>query len=161
MKCLSCGQNMVTKLARTPRGPVCYDVCQSCCGIWFDAGEMDATVFQLYGSVERSSTDKAEGVSEARRDCPRCPNQVLDKVFFLAYSDILLDYCRTCHGFWLDGGEYKRINQDLRELKNTDNRGEIEPLERWILAFMKSLGYSVGRCGSLIYGYPVIPPYSW
>jgi len=141
---------MAEKLVRTPRGSVHYDICKSCRGIWFDAGEMDVTVFQYYESVERSSTDKVEGLSEAKRNCPRCANQVLEKVFFLTYSDILLDYCRTCHGFWLDAGEFKRINEDLRELKAMhDGAGEVEPLEKWIIAFFHSLRYC----------HPARPPY--
>ena len=40
------------------------------------------------------------------------------KVFFLALSDILLDHCDNCRGFWLDGGEFKRINQELGGLKS-------------------------------------------
>lgn len=117
MKCPNCRQKMVEKLEQTPRGPIYYDLCEACGGIWFDAGEMDAMVLQVFDSVEASSIDKASGIPEALRQCPRCKDQWLDKVFFLAYSNVLLDYCRTCHGFWLDGGELDLINQDLRELK--------------------------------------------
>jgi Zn-finger nucleic acid-binding protein len=116
MKCLNCDNEMVEKLAQTPRGPVYYDVCEACGGTWFDPGEMDAMVLPRYQSVEVASRDKAHGVSEPLRKCPRCNEQWLSKVFFLAYSQILLDHCENCRGFWLDGGEFKRINQELGEL---------------------------------------------
>ena len=124
MDCLGCGGKMAEKLRQTPRGPVYYDVCPSCGGIWFDVGEMDAMVLPLYRSVEVASRDKAEGVSEPLRKCPRCQNQWLSKVFFLAYSQILLDHCQNCRGFWLDGGELKSINRDLSELRS--QRGLFE-----------------------------------
>jgi Zn-finger nucleic acid-binding protein len=124
VKCLGCRRKMVEKSKETPRGLVYYDVCDACGGIWFDVGEMDAMVLQLYESVEKASRDRAEGVSEPPRKCPRCKNQWLDKVFFLAYSQILLDHCEKCHGFWLDGGEFKRINRELADLKS--RRGPYE-----------------------------------
>jgi Zn-finger nucleic acid-binding protein len=118
MRCLSRRHEMIEKPEQTPKGSVYYDVCESCGGIWFDVGEMDAMVLPVYQSVEASSRDKAKGVSEPLRKCPRCKNQWLDKVFFLAYSDILLDHCENCRGFWLDGGEFKRINRNLSGLKS-------------------------------------------
>jgi Zn-finger nucleic acid-binding protein len=129
MKCLSCRGEMLEKLAQSPRGPVYYDVCEACGGIWFDPGEMDAMVLQrVYQSVELESRDMAKGVSESLRRCPRCADQWLDKVFFLTYSEILLDHCDNCHGFWLDGGEYERINLELAEIRS--KRGHSEHWER-------------------------------
>ncbi len=130
MKCLTCHQEMVEKLEQTRRGPVYYDVCEACGGMWFDFGELDAMVFQLYQSVEASSRDKADNVSEPVRQCPRCENQPLLKVFFLRFSNILLDYCENCYGFWLDRGELRRINKELADLKKQgggDTRGLLPP----------------------------------
>lgn len=100
VKCLACGAEMTEERTQTRRGLVSYDVCEVCGGIWFDAGEMDAVVLQLYRSVEASSRDKAEDVYEKRRRCPRCGNQWMDKVFFLAHSDILLELPRFLAGWW-------------------------------------------------------------
>ena len=136
MKCLSCHQKMVEKLEHTRRGPIYYDVCEACGGMWFDVGEMDAMVLQVFDSVEVSSRDKAKGISERRRNCPRCPDQPLDKVFFLTFSKVLLDYCRTCHGFWLDGGEFELINEDLRELKESRDKSAPGPVGTFIMALL-------------------------
>jgi len=108
---------MIEKTKQTTRGLIYYDICEACGSIWFDAGEMDAVVLPVYRSVEKSSTERAQGVSEPLRQCPRCGDAYMNKVLFLAYSDILLDRCWKCHGFWLDGGELKLINRNLRELK--------------------------------------------
>ena len=118
MQCLNCRHEMAEKLQQTRRGPVYYDLCEACGSIWFDAGEMDAMVLPLYRSVEASSLERPNGVSEPLRNCPRCDNHWMRKVYFLALSDILLDHCDGCRGFWLDGGEFERINRELAELKS-------------------------------------------
>lgn len=138
MKCLACGAEMTEETTQTKRGLVSCDVCEVCSGIWFDAGEMDAVVLQLYRSVEASSRDKAEGISEQQRRCPRCADQWMAKVFFLAYSEILLDHCENCRGFWLDGGELDLINQNLRQLES--QRGRIEKVLERITTFLDAIG---------------------
>ena len=124
MRCLSCHRKMADRVEETSRGAIHYDVCETCGGIWFDVGEMDAMVPQVYDSVELSSRDKLKDVSEPLRRCPRCKGHWMDKVFFLAYTQILLDHCANCRGFWLDGGEFERINKELQEIEELrDDRG--------------------------------------
>lgn len=140
MKCIGCCREMAERLEQTPRGPVYYDVCDNCGGMWFDVGEMDAMVLQVFDSVESSSRNKAMGILEPIRKCPRCKDRWLDKVFFLAYSEVLLDYCRTCRGFWLDGGELELINQNLKELKEHNKiAGPIGVLIRMLIEFLPAL----------------------
>jgi len=136
VKCLSCRRKMAERVEETSRGPIHYDVCKTCGGMWFDAGEMDAMVLQVFDSVELSSRDKLKDVSEPLRRCPRCKGQWLDKVFFMAHTQILLDYCANCHGFWLDGGEFKRINKELQELKELRDEGDMGPIGRFIMALV-------------------------
>jgi Zn-finger nucleic acid-binding protein len=124
VKCLGCHAEMMEKTRQTRRGLVYYDICEACGGVWFDAGEMDAVVLQVFRSVEASSRDKAEGISESQRRCPRCKTGWMKKVFFLTYSEILLDHCEKCHGFWLDSGELKLINQNLRHLREMKSKRE-------------------------------------
>ena len=138
MKCLGCHADMIEKTSQTTRGVVYYDICEACGGIWFDSGEMDAVVPQLYQSVEASSRDKAKGVPEQQRRCPRCGDQWMDKVFFLAYTDILLDHCENCHGFWLDGGELELINENLSQLKA--ERGFFDKWGELIARFLVEIG---------------------
>jgi len=126
VNCLNCHKKMIEQSADTRRGQVDYDVCEACGSIWFDMGELDAMVPQVFESVETASRDAAAGISEPPpRRCPRCEPQLLDKVFFLRYSDILLDHCSNCHGFWLDGGELDRINEELRGIKAAKDHGPV------------------------------------
>ena len=47
----------------------------------------------------------------------------MKKVDFNIHTDIILDFCPTCGGFWLDCGELERINTEVRELERAGSRG--------------------------------------
>jgi len=123
MKCLNCSEEMMNHLVQTKKDQISYDLCEACGSLWLDASELDKMVFQVEGSIESSSRRNAEGVSEPARHCPRCEDTLLDKVFFIGYSDILLDRCRNCGGFWLDGGELDLINRELADIMPVKGKG--------------------------------------
>lgn len=123
MKCLNCKAEMMNNLVQTKKDQICYDICEACGSLWLDAGELDKMAFQVTGSIEYSSNRKAQGISEARRRCPRCEDTNLDKVSFIGYSDIVLDRCSNCNGFWLDGGELDLINRELQKIMPTTGKG--------------------------------------
>jgi len=126
MNCLNCNQEMVNNLVQLKDSQISYDICESCGSLWLDSGELDKMAFQVDGSIEYCSKDKAEGISEKTRSCPRCEGTELDKVFFLEHSDILLDRCRSCGGFWLDGGELGLINRELEDIMPVKGKGFSE-----------------------------------
>ena len=74
---------------------------------------MTGWLSRLAEAWKNHQTTSEEGVEEQVRGCPRCNGVDLDKVFFIGYSDILLDRCPNCGGFWLDGGELQKINKEL------------------------------------------------
>ncbi len=47
----------------------------------------------------------------------------MQSVHFLEYTDVLLDFCRRCEGFWLDGGELDRINEELNKIMDVEGPG--------------------------------------
>jgi Zn-finger nucleic acid-binding protein len=116
---------MINNLVQTKKEQIAYDICQACGSLWLDAGELDKIAFQVDGSVEYCSKDKAEGIPEATNKCPRCEDTTLDKVSFIG-SDIVLDQCRNCGGFWLDGGELDLINKELEEIMPVKGKGFSE-----------------------------------
>ncbi|MDP6379806.1 MAG: zf-TFIIB domain-containing protein [Phycisphaerae bacterium] len=129
MKCLSCNTEMTNNLVVTKRDQLSYDVCEQCGSLWLDHGELKKLAFQVYGDIEYCSTKDAAGVAEPPRRCPRCDDATLHKVFFIGYSDIILDYCHNCAGFWLDGGELDRINKELQRVMPVEGKGFSEFLE--------------------------------
>jgi len=126
MNCLTCNQEMVNNLVQTKDNQISYDICESCGSLWLDAGELDKMAFQVDGSIEYCSKDKAEGISEKTRSCPRCDGIELDKASFIGHSDIVLDHCKNCGGFWLDGGELDLINKELTAIMPIKGKGFSE-----------------------------------
>jgi len=126
MKCLNCSEEMINNFVHTRNNQIAYDICEECGSLWLDAGELDKMAFQVNGSIEYSSKDKAESISEPTKKCPRCEDTYLDKVFFIGCSDIVLDHCRNCGGFWLDGGELDLINKELTKIMPVKGKGFSE-----------------------------------
>ena len=125
MECLNCNSEMMNNLVQTKNDQISYDICEACGSLWLDAGELDKMAFQVEGSIEYSSRDKIGGDSESSKKCPRCEDTGLDKVSFIG-SDIALDRCRNCGGFWLDGGELDLINKELEEIMPVEGKGFSE-----------------------------------
>ena len=124
MKCLSCSNEMMNNFVQTNTAQITYDVCEDCGSLWLDRGELDKMAFQVDGSVEYCSKDKVEDAGEPGKDCPRC-EVGLDSVTFIG-SDILLDRCGNCGGFWLKGGELELINKELEETMPVKGKGFSE-----------------------------------
>ncbi len=126
MKCLNCNEELINNFVQTKKNQISYDICEACGSLWLDAGELDKMAFQVNGSIEYCSKDKAVDISELTKKCPRCENTTLDKVFFIGYSDIVLDRCRNCGGFWLDGGELDLVNKELTKIMPVEGKGFSE-----------------------------------
>lgn len=135
MKCLGCSCKMMNTLVTTRNDKLSYDTCPECGGIWLDRGELDKLAFQVEGSIEFSSRVEARADEEAQRECPRCPGVELDKVYFIGYSDIVLDRCSNCGGFWLDSGEMDKINDQLEELMPITGKGFSEFLGKGVVPY--------------------------
>ena len=59
MDCLTCQQEMVNVLVQTKDGEIAYDICETCGSLWLDGGELDKMAFQVAGSIEFCSTERA------------------------------------------------------------------------------------------------------
>jgi len=125
MKCLNCDSEMMNNLVQTKSEQIAYDICEACGSLWLDAGELDKLAFQVDGSIEYCSKDEVEGSPEPCKECPRCDETTLDKVSFIG-SEIVLDRCRNCGGFWLDGGELDLINREIEAIMPVKGKGFSE-----------------------------------
>jgi len=122
MRCLNCDTEMVNYDVTTRKAELSYDVCERCGSLWLDAGELDKMAFQVEGSIEFSSEDEDKS-SRPTRNCPRCDDCQLVPARFLGVSDIVLDHCRNCGGFWLDGGELNLIDKELTKIMPVEGHG--------------------------------------
>ena len=113
LACPSCGAAM----KRDGQQDMTVDACPDCGGVFLDKGELDALATGMAGDIDYCSID--EGLYEdkfPRRSCPRCPQQPMGKINLLGLSDIIFDYCPNCNGFFLDKGEVRAMNRELRTL---------------------------------------------
>jgi len=102
MDCPVCKEPMITLELEN----VEIDYCQSCEGIWLDAGELE----MLLGGSEHTesfvkSFTKSGSLTEKERRCPIC----LKKMEKVLAGDVLIDRCKKGDGLWLDGGELQQI----------------------------------------------------
>jgi Zn-finger nucleic acid-binding protein len=116
---------MMNNLVQTKSDQIAYDICEACGSLWLDAGELDKMAFKVDGSIEYCSKDKLEDAGKPGKQCPRCDETTLDKVSFIG-SDIVLDRCKNCGGFWLDGGELDLVNRKLEDIMPVKGKGFSE-----------------------------------
>lgn len=92
--------------------------CPQCGGMFLEHGQLNRIADRTPGDLEYSSVDLdsgSHGDDHGTLNCPR-DNSPMVKVDFNIDSSIILDYCKSCSGFWLDGGELARINQEVKRL---------------------------------------------
>jgi Zn-finger nucleic acid-binding protein len=121
MKCPACS-NVLTP---TAIGDVTVEVCDhGCAGVWFDNFELSKFDEAHEGAGEQLLSVQADASvsvnQEERRNCPKCPDIVMQQHFFSVKRGVTVDECPSCGGVWLDAGELRRI----RELYPTEDGRE-------------------------------------
>jgi len=107
----------------TKSAELVYDACERCGSLWLDRGELDKIAFEVEGSIEFCSEEEADIVERITKNCPRCDDVQLTPVRFLGETDIILDHCKNCGGFWLDGGELNLVDQELTRIMPVTGHG--------------------------------------
>ncbi|MBN1955310.1 MAG: zf-TFIIB domain-containing protein [Anaerolineae bacterium] len=94
------------------------DRCLACDGVWFDQGELQAAREKVepdsrWMDVDLWADPDRFKVLDGELACPRCHAEMAT----IAYGDtgVEIDYCPQCQGAWLDGGEFEKIVNALRE----------------------------------------------
>ena len=115
--------------------------CPQCKGMFLDHGELNKIAEPTDGDLEFSTVDLdsfQHSDDFGRAECPRCSGAVMKKVEFVIYTNLILDYCDRCRGFWLDGRELERINGEVRKLNAASRDAPIPPM-MWFAYFIWSL----------------------
>jgi Zn-finger nucleic acid-binding protein len=113
----------VTAVARTRRCPICrvdlqpltyggvtLDVCLQCCGIWFDAEELER-LLELPGPVFHTSRLQYTGSEPTRRLCPACGATIRAQEIHPGGS--VCDRCPDCGGLWLDFNAIRLLREEV------------------------------------------------
>jgi len=137
LKCPRCERGLTVQRIQDTNVPVC----PSCSGIFLDRGELNRVAEPTPGDLEFSTVDldtfdhpDAYGPAP----CPRCEPSTMRKVEFVIYTNLILDYCEECQGFWLDGPELDRINEEVRKLNDAARDAHTPPM-LWFAYFIWSL----------------------
>lgn len=87
------------------------DCCTACEGIWFDRAELGRLLDRETSHVKPILGGEDDDAHDYQRGtCPRDGGNLL-RVKSLRNREITVDTCPTCHGLWLDGGEFRRIKE--------------------------------------------------
>lgn len=89
------------------------DLCLSCKGTWFDAGELEL-VAELAGTRpgRLESVLRAAGGESGKLRCPRCRGKMIVSVIG-GGQPIEIDRCPQGEGIWLDAGELAAVVREL------------------------------------------------
>ncbi len=119
------------------------EMCPQCGGMYLDRGELNKVAGETTGDLEFSTID--QDAFEHPDDsgpihCPRDPDVQMKKVEFVIETNIILDFCERCLGFWIDGRELVRINGEVEKLNEAAQEVADPPLVRlsqffWNLPF--------------------------
>jgi Zn-finger nucleic acid-binding protein len=141
---MQCPRDGETLQKQQVRG-VTIEVCPADGGMYLERGELNRVAEPTAGDLEFSTVDRDtfdhdDGM--ALIQCPADPDVTMQKVEFNVETNIILDYCERCRGFWLDGKELARINEQVSELNAATASVPDPPMVRlseffWNLPFPK------------------------
>lgn len=106
MRCPKCRADM----APIDYDGVEVDRCEHCNGMWFDAGEIE----ELSNSAAAAALDTGDEQvgrelnAERHYECPRCYGE-MESVSDKRQPHIHFESCTTCHGSFLDAGEFRDL----------------------------------------------------
>lgn len=119
------------------------DQCPVGGGMYLDRGELDRVAEPHSGDLEFSTVDldsfdhvDDQGVIE----CPADPGRPMKKVEFNIYTNVILDYCETCRGFWVNAVELARINEIVQDLDDAEREVSDPPMV-WFGKFLWALPF--------------------
>lgn len=93
------------------------EYCPKCLGIWFDSDELRLAKDNADEKLNWLDVDLWRDrmkfkISKGIKRCPVC-RVALNEVHY-DDSKVKIDYCKMCHGVWLDRGEFKQIMNYLK-----------------------------------------------
>jgi uncharacterized protein len=119
------------------------ELCPQCGGMYLDRGELNKVAGETAGDLEFSTIDQdafQHDDDSGPIHCPKDPDVLMKKVEFVTGTNIILDFCERCLGFWIDGRELVRINNEVERLNDAALEVDDPPLVRlsqffWNLPF--------------------------
>src|ERR1700741_5604467 len=104
-----------------PVGERSVPTCPRCGGMFLEHGHLNKLAAPTPGDLEFSTVDLDTFQHDDEYGPITCPRDstIMRKVDFNIDTAIILDYCPTCHGFWLDAKELASINEEVKRLNGS------------------------------------------
>lgn len=107
MKCIKCKEGNMEPVVIDS---IEVDKCNTCTGIWFDLGELDAILSKKDVTQLKNTINNNKGHDELKVPCPKCGGDGnMIRVTSLKDETVHIDTCSVCYGQWLDGGELEKL----------------------------------------------------
>jgi 2-aminomuconate deaminase len=137
VRCPRCGRATIPRSV----GDVTVHQCQPCGGLFLHRGELNKVAAPTAGDLEFSTLDLDSFEHDDDHGpiaCPECDDVIMKKVEFNIHTNIIMDWCPRCGGFWIGKGELDLINEEVQRL-NEANKETVSPPMLWFARFIWSL----------------------
>jgi Zn-finger nucleic acid-binding protein len=108
---------------------VILDQCQKCGGIWFDESELFRARQGEAAKIDPLDQDALNApalISNPRLICPRDRNQLFRFTDRHFPESIILTRCPSCHGIWLNRGEFIKFQQARQDSLQASSKRESD-----------------------------------
>ena len=113
MICPRCNVQLTKTILNDFKTSIEVDYCNSCGGSWFENGELtilEKTIEPTFFEIRKIPKDE---VQLKALKCPSCSlSPYLEKADHHRDKRVVFDYCPSCKGIWLDGGELDAIQKE-------------------------------------------------
>lgn len=89
--------------------------CETCAGVWFEEGGLERYLSEHGDRIPEKAIlpSVLRDLDERVANCPSC-GKTMEKKYTRAHSEVRVDHCLACGGYWLDDGEVQRLTEDAK-----------------------------------------------
>jgi Zn-finger nucleic acid-binding protein len=117
MKCPKC----LTELLKNNKYGIEVDYCTACQGMWLDMEELDQLEDRSYKEDDLKGSLMLTS-EQTQFKCPHCGDQLHQ--FEYRLNNLMIEYCKKGHGYWLDAKEEIRVTELMADRKAAMERKE-------------------------------------
>ena len=108
MKCPRCSAQDLSHLDLGEREFIAVESCPHCRGCWLDHQQLERLEAGAWSRVEDLRLNSVEALSDVI--CPKCTTRTA-RVSPQDHPELNVDRCPSCHGLWLDHGEFEPLHE--------------------------------------------------
>lgn len=108
MKCPRCADKELSHLDLGQREFIAVESCPRCHGCWLDHKQLERLEAGVWSDIDELRLTSAEALSDLI--CPRCSARMA-RVNPEDHPELAIDRCPSCHGLWLDHGEFEPLHE--------------------------------------------------